>query len=65
MAGKMPMKSGTCDCPHHMWKPRIMGLLVLLLGLGLLLERMGNSVGKWWPLLLVLMGLGKLLMPMC
>jgi len=65
MAGKTAVKAGVCDCKHHMWKPRIMGLVVLLLGLGLWLERMGNPIGKWWPVLLVLIGLVKIVMPMC
>lgn len=64
-AKKKEEKSKACDCKCHMFMPKMPGLAVLLLGLGLLLNTLGNPIGKWWPFVLVAGGLAMLLKPMC
>lgn len=50
--------------PRIRYAPIFLGVALMLLGLLLLLDRtmpdLGNRIGPWWPLLIAILGVGRL-----
>jgi len=59
------MGKGYCGCPHH----KITPIGIILIGLTFLAGQMGwvtmGFVAVAWPILLIVIGLGKWMGPMC